>query len=152
MGENGGDEFDDRLAKLRRDISDFVEDNKLDDRVARIMQNMHPVDVQKVMKISFPDDCRSPSGFVVAQIRKAESEAGRPKDYRWDGRSFSEQSRDRGRRDGGKRTSRQERQHKRGGRDSRSRSRRRRPRRREESYSYDYYSPSPRPRHRRRRR
>ncbi|CAE7260132.1 abhd13, partial [Symbiodinium sp. CCMP2592] len=99
MSENGGDEFDARLTKLRRDISDFVEDNKLDDRVARIMQNMHPIDVQKVMKISFPDDCRSPSGFVVAQIRKAESEAGRPKDYRWDGRSFSEQSRDRGKRD-----------------------------------------------------
>ncbi|CAJ1428612.1 unnamed protein product [Effrenium voratum] len=127
MGGDNGDDFDARLAKLRRDIQDFVEDNKLDERVARIMQNMHPIDVQKVMKISFPDDCRSPSGFVVAQIRKAESEAGRPKDYRWDGRTFGEQSRDRGRRDGG-RTTREERRHK----ESRSRSRRRHRRHRRE--------------------
>ena len=28
------------------DIDDFVKDNKLDERVARIMQNMHPLDVR----------------------------------------------------------------------------------------------------------
>ena len=28
-----------------RDIDDFVKDNKLDERVGRIMQNMHPLDV-----------------------------------------------------------------------------------------------------------
>ncbi|CAK9054237.1 Alpha/beta hydrolase domain-containing protein 13 [Durusdinium trenchii] len=134
------DDLDARISKLRRDIDDFVKDNKLDERVGRIMQNMHPLDVQKVIKINFPDDCRSPSGFVVAQIRKAESEAGRPKDYRWDGRSFSEQSRDRGRRDGGRRTIREERRH------GRSRSRSRRRRRRDDSYS-DSRSP---PRRRRR--
>eukprot|EP00440_Ansanella_granifera_P053404 gb/GFBE01057891.1/.p1 GENE.gb/GFBE01057891.1/~~gb/GFBE01057891.1/.p1 ORF type:complete len:152 (+),score=15.01 gb/GFBE01057891.1/:1-456(+) len=138
--EKGDEDFDKKLAKLRRDIQDFIEDNKLDDRVARIMQNMHPRDVEKVLKCEFPEDCRSPSGFVVAQIRKQESEAGRPKDYRWDGRSWSEQSRDRGRRDGGRRTGREERTHR------RSRSRRRR--RRDDSRSY---SPS-RSRDRRRRR
>eukprot|EP00913_Durusdinium_trenchii_P029212 g27386.t1 len=52
------DDLDARISKLRRDIDDFVKDNKLDERVGRIMQNMHPLDVQKVIKINFPDDSK----------------------------------------------------------------------------------------------
>eukprot|EP00439_Symbiodinium_sp_Y106_P038297 s2775_g4.t1 len=40
MSENGGDEFDARLTKLRRDISDFVEDNKLDDAGQKKIQDL----------------------------------------------------------------------------------------------------------------
>merc|ERR1719499_2823566 len=94
-------DFDTKLRRLRRKIEDFVDKHKLDDRVARIMNNMHPRDAKIVLKVSFPDDCRSPSCFIVSQIRRTESEAGRPKDYRWDGRSWSENSRDCGPRDAG---------------------------------------------------
>eukprot|EP00448_Togula_jolla_P003242 CAMPEP_0170603188 /NCGR_PEP_ID=MMETSP0224-20130122/18782_1 /TAXON_ID=285029 /ORGANISM="Togula jolla, Strain CCCM 725" /LENGTH=179 /DNA_ID=CAMNT_0010928059 /DNA_START=160 /DNA_END=696 /DNA_ORIENTATION=+ len=54
------------------------------------MTNMHPVDVKKVMAHPFPEDVRSPSGFVVSVIRKVEGEAGRPPGYRWDGKSWSD--------------------------------------------------------------
>lgn len=103
------DELEERVVRIRRKIEDFVEDHGLDDRVSRIMHNMHPRDVEKVLLVNFPDDCRNPSGFVVSQIRKTETEACRPKDYRWDGRSWSEDSRgggggkrDRGGRDDGR--------------------------------------------------
>merc|ERR1712007_406721 len=79
-----------RLRKLRRQIDDYVHKHKLDHRVSGIMQNMHPGDVTKVMQVPFPEDCRNPSGFVVSQIRRTERDVGRPKDYRWDGRSWNE--------------------------------------------------------------
>merc|ERR1719330_1594866 len=84
------DNLDDRLSRLREKIEDFASDKKLDDRATRILMNMHPIDVKRVMTTPFPDDCRSTVGFVVSVIRKVEKEAGRPQGYRWDGRSWSE--------------------------------------------------------------
>mmetsp|Transcript_107691 Transcript_107691/g.347603 ORF Transcript_107691/g.347603 Transcript_107691/m.347603 type:complete len:235 (-) Transcript_107691:84-788(-) len=79
-----------RLRRLRRRIDKYIERNRLDHRVSGIMQNMHPSDVVKVMETPFPEDCRNPSGFAVAQIRRTERDAGRPKDYRWNGRTWDE--------------------------------------------------------------
>mmetsp|Transcript_8687 Transcript_8687/g.19030 ORF Transcript_8687/g.19030 Transcript_8687/m.19030 type:complete len:187 (+) Transcript_8687:76-636(+) len=101
-------------ARLREKIEAFADTHKLDDRAVRIMTNMHPVDVKKVMAHPFPEDVRSPSGFVVSVIRKVEGEAGRPPGYRWDGKSWSEPPR---RRASGSRS------RSRGGGRSRSRSR-----------------------------
>mmetsp|Transcript_130111 Transcript_130111/g.259534 ORF Transcript_130111/g.259534 Transcript_130111/m.259534 type:complete len:249 (+) Transcript_130111:61-807(+) len=83
-----------RLRKLRRRIDEYIERNRLDHRVSGIMQNMHPSDVIKVIETTFPEDCRNPSGFAVAQIRRTERDAGRPKDYRWNGKSWDQRPED----------------------------------------------------------
>mmetsp|Transcript_132720 Transcript_132720/g.233827 ORF Transcript_132720/g.233827 Transcript_132720/m.233827 type:complete len:386 (+) Transcript_132720:157-1314(+) len=144
-GDNGDSSLDARIRRLRKKITDFIDNNNLDNRVSGIMQNMHPSDVVKVMEVPFPDECRNPSGFVVSQIRKAERDAGRPKDYRWDEKDWNETAKDKagpgGRaasrrdhpRDGGKDRDRsdRDRDRKRSRRRRRSRSRgRRRDRRR----------------------
>jgi len=154
-GDNGDSSLDARIRRLRKKITDFIDNNNLDNRVSGIMQNMHPSDVVKVMEVPFPDECRNPSGFVVSQIRKAERDAGRPKDYRWDEKDWNETAKDKagpgGRaasrrdhpRDGGKDRDRsdRDRDRKRSRRRRRSRSRgrrrdrRRRKKRRKPSYS-----------------
>ncbi|CAK0820949.1 unnamed protein product, partial [Prorocentrum cordatum] len=63
-----------------------------------IMQNMHPKDVDKVISTKFPEECRNPSGFVVAVIRRTERDVGRPLDYRWSGKSLDETPEDFGER------------------------------------------------------
>mmetsp|Transcript_58231 Transcript_58231/g.131192 ORF Transcript_58231/g.131192 Transcript_58231/m.131192 type:complete len:166 (+) Transcript_58231:77-574(+) len=104
----GGPE--EKLRKLRAQIEEFVTDHKLDERVGRIMNNMHPVDLKRVLGTPFPTDCRNNTAFVISTIRKTEQEGGRPQGYRWDGRSWSEpkprpkdgsRSRSPGRRGGG---------------------------------------------------
>eukprot|EP00411_Alexandrium_monilatum_P020844 CAMPEP_0175208494 /NCGR_PEP_ID=MMETSP0093-20121207/13650_1 /TAXON_ID=311494 /ORGANISM="Alexandrium monilatum, Strain CCMP3105" /LENGTH=102 /DNA_ID=CAMNT_0016501677 /DNA_START=76 /DNA_END=380 /DNA_ORIENTATION=+ len=84
----GGQE--DKIRRLREEIEDFCSLHKLDERASRIMTNMHPVDIKKVIGTPFPTDCRNATAFVVSSIRKVEQEAGRPQGYRWDGRSWSE--------------------------------------------------------------
>lgn len=91
--------MDARVRKLRRKIDDYVQRHRLDSRVSGIMQNMHPGDVVKVMEVPFPEDCRNPSGFVVSQIRRTERDAGRPKDYRWNGKTWDQGPKDFGARD-----------------------------------------------------
>mmetsp|Transcript_75508 Transcript_75508/g.149275 ORF Transcript_75508/g.149275 Transcript_75508/m.149275 type:complete len:206 (-) Transcript_75508:39-656(-) len=81
---------EDRLRRLREQIEDFCGRHRLDDRASRIMANMHPADIRKVVATPFPTDCRNPTAFVVSVIRKVEQEAGRAQGYRWDGRSWSE--------------------------------------------------------------
>lgn len=102
--------IEDKISQLKEKIEDFASDKRLDDRATRILMNMHPIDVKKVMSTAFPQDCRSTTAFVVSVIRKVENEAGRPQGYRWDGRSWSEPAPERGERRG------------RGGGDSRARS------------------------------
>lgn len=93
-GSEAGPPGDARLRKLRQRIDRYIERNNLDHRVSGIMQNMHPSDVVKVMETPFPEECRNPSGFVVAQIRRTERDVGRPKDYRWNGKNWDEGPRD----------------------------------------------------------
>eukprot|EP00927_Polykrikos_kofoidii_P074760 TRINITY_DN70792_c0_g1_i1.p1 TRINITY_DN70792_c0_g1~~TRINITY_DN70792_c0_g1_i1.p1 ORF type:complete len:176 (+),score=25.93 TRINITY_DN70792_c0_g1_i1:134-661(+) len=99
-----GRSSDERRRRLRDEIDDFVEKHKLDDKVLGIMANMHPKDVHKVITTPFPQDVRSPCGFVIASIRKVEKEANRPEGYRWDGINWGdEKSRRRGCDGGGRR-------------------------------------------------
>mmetsp|Transcript_49221 Transcript_49221/g.107062 ORF Transcript_49221/g.107062 Transcript_49221/m.107062 type:complete len:238 (-) Transcript_49221:211-924(-) len=147
--EPGQDSLEARLSRLRKKMEDYVTKNKLDHRVSRILQNMHPSDATKVIAVPLPDDCRNPSGFVVAQIRRTERDVGRPKDYRWDGKVWDEGPKVGGGRDAGHRGRSRDRSRGRRGpavdrhrdrhrhqsrrnghsRRARSRSRRRRPRR-----------------------
>mmetsp|Transcript_9327 Transcript_9327/g.16847 ORF Transcript_9327/g.16847 Transcript_9327/m.16847 type:complete len:154 (-) Transcript_9327:182-643(-) len=110
----------DKRARLREQIERFVDTHKLDDKVCRIMSNMHPADVRRVMDAAFPQDVRNPSGFIISAIRKVEKESDRPQGYRWDGRSWSEPPRGRRRESSRSR----DRGRGRGRSDSRSRSRR----------------------------
>eukprot|EP00928_Gymnodinium_smaydae_P087115 TRINITY_DN7144_c0_g1_i1.p1 TRINITY_DN7144_c0_g1~~TRINITY_DN7144_c0_g1_i1.p1 ORF type:complete len:172 (+),score=28.25 TRINITY_DN7144_c0_g1_i1:155-670(+) len=86
----GGGGNGDKLLRLRKQIEDFCDKNKLDDKVSRIMTNMHPTDAKQVMDAPFPSEVRSPSGFVISVIRKVEKENQRPQGYRWDGHSWDE--------------------------------------------------------------
>eukprot|EP00411_Alexandrium_monilatum_P028672 CAMPEP_0175367716 /NCGR_PEP_ID=MMETSP0095-20121207/19806_1 /TAXON_ID=311494 /ORGANISM="Alexandrium monilatum, Strain CCMP3105" /LENGTH=227 /DNA_ID=CAMNT_0016665783 /DNA_START=86 /DNA_END=767 /DNA_ORIENTATION=- len=70
----GGQE--DKIRRLREEIEDFCSLHKLDERASRIMTNMHPVDIKKVIGTPFPTDCRNATAFVVSSIRKVEQEAG----------------------------------------------------------------------------
>eukprot|EP00403_Amphidinium_massartii_P040766 CAMPEP_0178437550 /NCGR_PEP_ID=MMETSP0689_2-20121128/35066_1 /TAXON_ID=160604 /ORGANISM="Amphidinium massartii, Strain CS-259" /LENGTH=188 /DNA_ID=CAMNT_0020059787 /DNA_START=186 /DNA_END=749 /DNA_ORIENTATION=- len=75
--ERGGSEKRQDAEDL--DIPGFVKRNRLEDRVGRIMNNMHPDDVQRVMSEGdVPENCRNPNAVIVSRIRRVEKEAQRP--------------------------------------------------------------------------
>lgn len=75
---------------LDRRIADFVADNGLEDRVGRIMKNMLPDDVEKVLgEGAVPGNCVNPNAVVVARVRRVEKAMQRPnamKRYDTDGK------------------------------------------------------------------
>eukprot|EP00933_Yihiella_yeosuensis_P020118 TRINITY_DN16215_c0_g2_i1.p1 TRINITY_DN16215_c0_g2~~TRINITY_DN16215_c0_g2_i1.p1 ORF type:complete len:174 (-),score=21.77 TRINITY_DN16215_c0_g2_i1:166-687(-) len=127
-------DMDERTQRHKEKIDDFASDKKLDERATRILQNMHPVDSNRVMDTPFPEDVRNTVAFVISTIRKVENETGRPQGYRWDGRSWSEPpkgyKRSPNRYGGGQRGGRRDRRDRRDRSDSRRSRRRRSPSRR----------------------
>jgi len=68
-----------RASTLGRRISHFVGSNHLEDRVGRMMHNMNPDDIDKVMQEGdVPHQCRNPNAVVVSRIRRIEKNACRP--------------------------------------------------------------------------
>lgn len=64
---------------LEKRIQTFVEQNQLDNKVARIMINMNPDDAEQVLDEGIdPSRCRNPTAVIVSRIRKIERAAGRP--------------------------------------------------------------------------
>jgi len=64
---------------LDRRIADFVADNGLEDRVGRIMKNMLPDDVERVLdEGAVPGNCMNPNAVVVARVRRVERAMQRP--------------------------------------------------------------------------
>jgi len=63
---------------LEKRIQTFVEQNQLDNKVARIMINMNPADAEQVLDEGIdPSRCRNPTAVIVSRIRKIERAAGR---------------------------------------------------------------------------
>jgi len=68
-----------RARSLDQRIVDFVNENQLETRVARIMHNMLPDDVERVLEEgTVPQHCSNPNAVVVARVRRIEKAAQRP--------------------------------------------------------------------------
>jgi len=64
---------------LDQRIADFARENHLERRVTRIMQNMLPDDVERVLEEGgVPKQCTNPNAVIVARARRIEKAAGRP--------------------------------------------------------------------------
>lgn len=129
-----------RARELDRCIADFVRDNGLEDRVGRIMKNMLPDDVRRVLdEGGVPNNCANPNAVVVARIRRVEKAMERPnamKRYDQDTtRSASPCAVQRSRRSGHRRCRAAALERGRGSSPPRSRPRRRRSRRRRAAHA-----------------
>lgn len=78
-GRSGANKGEDSGKDLDRRIADFVLDNGLEDRVGRIMKNMLPDDVERVLgEGGVPRNCTNPNAVVVARVRRVERAMQRP--------------------------------------------------------------------------
>eukprot|EP00440_Ansanella_granifera_P004702 gb/GFBE01005098.1/.p1 GENE.gb/GFBE01005098.1/~~gb/GFBE01005098.1/.p1 ORF type:complete len:180 (+),score=17.96 gb/GFBE01005098.1/:1-540(+) len=67
------------MRDLDRRIEDFVRNNGLADKVARIIHNMMPYDAETLMSQAVDlNQCRSPTAVVISRIRRIETCARRP--------------------------------------------------------------------------
>jgi hypothetical protein len=68
-----------QLRAIEDRAEEFVRRNKLDDKVARILKNMIPGDVETLLEQGVDlAGCRNPTAVVVSRVRRIETAAGRP--------------------------------------------------------------------------